>query len=424
MIRLPIFFATALLFFSCQQEKTSGKSPLPASFGEGAVPASIHLLATPCRKGGEPNLYISADGTPFLSWVEYLNDTTDGLYFSSLEHGQWKEPIEIARGSNWFVNWADFPSLSGFGGGKEKLAAHWLAMAGEGTYDYDVQVAISPDGGRNWGRPFVPHQDGVKAEHGFVTLLPLDSNRMFAAWLDGRNTKTPNEGGHGHGQGAMSLRAGFFSDKGQMLEEQEVDGRVCDCCQTDAVQVPGGLIVAYRDRSEEEARDISVARWINGQWQPPAKVHEDDWKISGCPVNGPALAAHGGQVALAWYTAARDTPRVLLVFSQDGGAYFNAPFRLDGGKPLGRVDVSWMDENCLAVSWMEETGEEAETRLVIVDKRAPDDIRDFFVLVRNSKARASGFPIIEALGENQLLAAWTQADSTGTRVKTAIVNYQ
>lgn len=423
MLRLLALFIAALLSFSCQQEKTAGKSPHPTSPEGGGIPAGIQLLPTPCREGGEPNLYISGDGTPFLSWVEYLDDTTDALWFSHLENEQWKEPVEIARGSNWFVNWADFPSLSGFGGGKEKLAAHWLAMSGEGTYDYDVQIALSPDGGRNWGRPFVPHQDGAKAEHGFVTLLPLDSNRMFAAWLDGRNTKTPNEGGHGHGQGAMSLRAGFFSEKGKMLEEQEVDGRVCDCCQTDAVRVPGGIIVAYRDRSEEEARDIAVARWINSRWEPPAKVHDDNWEISGCPVNGPALAAHGEQVALAWYTAARDTPRVLLAFSLDGGANFYVPFRLDGGKPLGRVDVSWMDGNHLAVSWMEETGEDAETRLVIVDKRAPDK-RDFFVLVRNSKARASGFPIIEALGENQLLAAWTQADSTGTRVKTAIVNYQ
>lgn len=408
MYRLLIFITVSALCFSCKQEK----SP------EGGV---VTVLPAPCREGGEPNLYISKDGAAFLSWVEYLDDTTDALYFSRLENGEWTTPSEIARGSDWFVNWADFPSLSGFDGGAKNLAAHWLAMAGEGTYDYDVQIAISRDGGKNWGQPFTPHQDGIKAEHGFVSLLPFGGNRMFVVWLDGRNTKALEGTEHGHGHGAMSLRAGFFNAEGQMLEEQEVDSRVCDCCQTDAALIPGGIIVAYRDRSEEEVRDISVIRRLNGQWLPPAKVHEDNWKISGCPVNGPALATHGQQVALAWYTAAQDTARVLLAFSSDSGAEFTAPLRLDGGTPLGRVDASWLDEQRLAVSWMEETGDVAETRIAIVDKRGPA-ARAPIALTRNSKARSSGFPVVEALGENELLAAWTQADSTGTAVKTAIIN--
>lgn len=418
MHRLSLFIPLIFLVFSCRQDKAGSSSPLEGG-REGAT--SVRMLPTPCKQGGEPNLYISNDGTPFLSWVEYLDDTTDALYFSRLEDGHWGAPSEIARGSNWFVNWADFPSLSGFNGGTEKLAAHWLAMAGEGTYDYDVQIATSPDGGKTWQDPFIPHQDGIQAEHGFVTLLPAGNNRMFAVWLDGRNTKASESAGHGHGHGAMSLRAGFFSDKGEMLDEQEVDGRVCDCCQTDAVLIPDGLIVAYRDRSEEEIRDIFVARWVNGQWQAPMKVQEDNWKISGCPVNGPALASREDQVALAWYTAARDTPKVLLAFSHDSGAHFDTPLRLDGGKPLGRVDVSWIDEQRLAVSWMEEVGEEAEARIAVIDKHGPNTQKTI-VLVRNSKARSSGFPILEAMGNDELLAAWTQADSTGTTVKTAIVN--
>jgi len=411
MRQLSFFFIAAMLLgASCRQEGTAR---------HGGEAPSVQIIETPCREGGEPNLYLAEDGSPLLSWLEYLDDTTDVLYLSRLEAGRWAAPLEIARGSNWFVNWADFPSLSGFGGGHEKLAAHWLAMAGEGTYDYDVQIAVSQDGGKSWGAPFAPHQDGVKAEHGFVSLLPTSDTSMFAAWLDGRNTKTAGfTSGHGHG--AMSLRGGFFSLSGKMLEEQEIDGRVCDCCQTDAARIPGGLIVAYRGRSEEEIRDIFVARRVDGHWLPPARVHDDQWKITGCPVNGPALATREGQVALAWYTAAQDTPRVMLAFSQDGGAHFGRPARLDGGKPLGRVDAAWLDDRRLAVSWMEEVEDEAEIRIFVADKQGAGKHAPF-TLARNSKARSSGFPLIEAIGEGELLAAWTQADSLGTTVKTAIV---
>jgi hypothetical protein len=44
-------------------------------------------------------------------------------------------------------------------------------------------------------------------------------------------------------------------------------------------------------------------------------VHSDNWKIDACPVNGPAIAATGRRVAVAWFTAANDTARVKLAFS-------------------------------------------------------------------------------------------------------------
>jgi len=46
-------------------------------------------IATPCKEGGEPNLFTSETGMVYLSWVEYLNDTTDALRFSTLENGKW-----------------------------------------------------------------------------------------------------------------------------------------------------------------------------------------------------------------------------------------------------------------------------------------------------------------------------------------------
>ena len=51
-----------------------------------------------------------------------------------------------------------------------------------------------------------------------------------------------------------------------------------------------GPVVVYRDRSEQEIRDISIVRLHDGKWSQPSSVFEDNWKINGCPVNGLSFA--------------------------------------------------------------------------------------------------------------------------------------
>jgi hypothetical protein len=89
------------------------------------------------------------------------------------------------------------------------------------------------------------------------------------------------------------------------------------------------VILAYRDRSEGEIRDISIIRYAGGYWNSPYTLHKDDWTIAGCPVNGPMLANHENNVAIAWYTSPNSTPTVNVAFSKDEGASFDAPLRVD-----------------------------------------------------------------------------------------------
>ena len=72
-----------------------------------------------------------------------------------------------------------------------------------------------------------------------------------------------------------------------------------------------------------------------GYWNPPYTVHEDGWKIAGCPVNGPMLANHENDVAIAWYTSPNSTPTVNVAFSKDEGASFDAPLR------VGFIPANW-----------------------------------------------------------------------------------
>jgi hypothetical protein len=243
-------------------------------------------------------------------------------------------------------------------------------------------------------------------------------------WLDGRQTaagptdasKGAASHGHGGGAGAMTLRSTGLQRGAAPGEDVLVDARVCDCCPTTAARTSRGVVVAYRDRSEGEIRDISIARLIDGRWQPGGLVHPDGWKIEGCPVNGPALASAGDNVALAWFTAAGDEGKVQVAFSRDGGNSFGAPVRVDGGSPLGRVDVELLPDGSAVVLWLEAAkGSGAlQARRVFADGRRGPAVRVAGV----SADRSSGHSRIVRSGD-ELYFAWREP-APASRVVAAV----
>jgi hypothetical protein len=313
------------------------------------------------------------------------------------------------------VNWADVPSV--VPRGEHELAAHWLQYNGAGTYAYGIRVRLSPDAGRSWSETIVPHDDRSPTEHGFASFFDHPDGGPGLVWLDGRRMAAEAAGeGEAHGTGDMSLRAGKIETDGRVTETL-LDDRTCECCPTSAVRTGRGVLVAYRDRSEAEVRDIALVRYQDGTWSAPAVVHPDGWVIEGCPVNGPALAADGDRVALAWFTAAGNEPRVQAAFSSDGGETFGGPVMVSDGPSLGRVDVVLLADGSAIVTHLGRgsTGVVLESRHI-----TPDGARSAPVVVtRMSGSRASGYPRVVRSGD-MLLYAWTDA-SRPSRVRSARV---
>ena len=161
----------------------------------------------------------------------------------------------------------------------------------------------------------------------------------------------------------------------------------------------------YRDRSDEEVRDISIVRLVDGHWTKPKTVHRDDWLIAGCPVNGPAVAARGDLVVVAWFTGAVQHGAVLAAFSTDGGATFSAPITLDDTMPLGRVDVLLARSGDAIVCWLD-TATDAGT--IQLCRATRDGDRGPRVTVATTgQSRASGFPRI-AFVDSAVLVVWTE----------------
>jgi hypothetical protein len=314
---------------------------------EAQIGGEVEALQAPATAGsGQPRLFAEADGPVWLSWLEATDDGGHALRYATLEDTSWTAPQTVASGTDWFVNWADLPSVRPLPDGR--LAAHYLESSGPSALAYDVRIAQTVDG--SWREAVTPHRDGTETEHGFVSLLPWDDSRLLAVWLDGRKMAGA-EGGHG---GEMTLRSALLDSTGTVEGRRVIDERTCECCATSAVRIGGEALVAYRDRSADEVRDIRLVRFDGETWSDPVRLHQDGWEIEGCPVNGPALAAEEDRVVAAWFTAVGGTPRVKAVFSSDGGHSFTDPIVVAEGRTKGRVDAVLLDDGA-AVSWLGET---------------------------------------------------------------------
>ena len=273
-------------------------SPLQTDWG-----LRVQALESPApANSAQPQLSVSARGV-LLSWIE-RDAARATLKFSELSPAGWSTPALVASGDTWFVNWADVPSVIRLPDGT--LAAHWLQKSGPGTYAYDVRLSHSKDDGRTWAPSFLPHADQTPAEHGFASLFPAAGGGMGLIWLDGRAMHATD---HATGAGgAMALRVGAFDRNWKQTSEAPIDLRVCDCCPTAAAVTTDGPIVAFRDRTDQEIRDIVVSRLENGKWTVPVAVARDNWHITGCPVNGPSCPRAAGR----WRSpgSPEQTPRI------------------------------------------------------------------------------------------------------------------
>ncbi|HEY0171793.1 MAG TPA: sialidase family protein [Pyrinomonadaceae bacterium] len=396
-------------------EPSAAASPTPAAAAAGPALVVREVESPAGPETREPELSVGAGGRVLMSWVEKTGGRRYALRFASREAAGWSEVRTAAEGENWFVNWADFPSVVELSDGS--LAAHWLVKSGSGTYAYDVNVSRSADGGRTWGASVVPHTDRTQTEHGFVSLLALPGGRLGAVWVDGRATEDVKAS---HDEEAplpvsMQLRYAEVGGDGRLSDEALLDERICECCQTSAALTSEGPVAVYRDRSEREVRDTYLVRRPAAGWSAPRAVGADDWQVNGCPVNGPSVAADGRRVAVAWFTGEGDRPRVNVAFSDDAGATFGEAVRADDGDAVGRVDVVLLADGSALVCWMSgASGAGAVKARRVARAGAAGPVA---VVAQADVSRSGGFPRAARSGDT-VYFAWTQFGKP-PRVRTA-----
>lgn len=391
----------------------AASAPVPApAVPAGRLEAVDWPLPSPTHEDAAlPDLIVAPDGRLWLSWIQSRAGKAPYAFrlAAADREGRWQgEPMTIASGSDWFVNWADTPHIALTADGA--LWAHWLQKSVAAPYAYDVMLVRSDDGGRRWSAPLRVNTDGKPTEHGFVSFWPAGGDRLGVAWLDGRNVVPAAAGHHGHGSGAMSLRAAFFDAQLRRDGEAELDAMTCDCCQTDVALTARGPLLVYRDRTPEEIRDIAVMRHEGGTWTPSRAVHKDGWTMPACPVNGPSVAAQANDVAIAWYTAAGGTPTLKLAYSRDAGDRFGEPRVIDSGDAVqGRVQTA-LDEHAVWVLWLREQAQGQTLHLARVSRDLTREFERVEVAKLQGRGRATGF------------AQWVVSDGAAYVVWTDVVD--
>ncbi|HTS48364.1 MAG TPA: exo-alpha-sialidase [Bryobacteraceae bacterium] len=311
-----------------------------------AVPAasqslSSSPLANPAGPESlQPNWSVTPDGATVLNWIESSKDGSYSLRYAVRRGDSWSQPVTIAAHRHFFRHPAEVPEVMEMTGG------HWLAHWVENQESSDaefVYVSSSADG-THWTTPLMAHRDRSPVQHGLVSMVENTGGGASLFWLEALKGE----------DGPVYLMRTVVDASGKETSEERLDDDVCACCPTAVAKTAKGLIVAYRDHTPKDIRDIAVLRLENGHWSPSKIINPDNWQIDACPINAASIAARGARVAIAWYTAAHDSSQVKIVFSADAGATLSKPVVVSTGHAYGYASVVLDEGGNATVSWLQQ----------------------------------------------------------------------
>jgi BNR repeat-like domain len=313
---------------------------------------TVESLPNPAGDGSlQPNWSPTHDGGVVLSWVEPQKDGSLSLRYAVRKGSTWSAPRTIAEHRRFFRHPAEVPEVLAMDDGR--WMAHWVEMPNEANEAEYVYVSSSTDG-VHWTAPLMAHHDRSAVQHGLASMVGTGNGGASLIWLE-----TPK----GEDGPAYLMRT-VVDAAGKEISEERLDDDVCACCPTTIVRTAKGLLIAYRDHTPDDIRDISVIRFENGHWSQPKNIYPDKWKLNACPTNAASVAAQGDHVAIAWYTGAQEPPKVEVVFSEDGGATFSKPAIVSTGHAFGYTSVALADDGSAIVSWLERK-DDASARILV-----------------------------------------------------------
>jgi hypothetical protein len=360
----------------------------------------VEAIPNPSATGSLQASWSAApDGSPLLSWIETQKDESYTLKYAVRKGSQWSEPRTIAAHRQFFRQPAELPEVIALSDGT--LVAHWVE-APEGSEAEFSYVSASKDG-LKWTAPVMAHKDHGMVQHGLASIVASGDHEASIVWLEALQGE----------DAPVTLKRTVVSAEGKVVKEEALDTDVCGCCPTSIVKTARGLLVAYRDHTPQDIRDISVLRFENGKWSAPKNINPDNWKLNACPTNAAAAAAKGDRVAIAWYTGAQNSPRQQIVFSSDSGTTFTKPVVLNSSRSFGYTSIA-LDDQGAVVSWLEQIGDNA---CIMARRISAAGVPGQLIQVAQGSRKSLGYPRILQAG-NDTWVAW--ADSTrDAKIQTA-----
>jgi len=240
------------------------------------------------------------------------------------------------------------------------------------------------------------HKDKSPVQHGLASMISSGNREASVFWLEALKGE----------DGPVALKRTVISGEGKVLKEESLDSDTCACCPTSVVKTARGLLVAYRDHTPEDIRDIAVIRLENDHWSASKILNPDKWKINACPINAASASANGDRVAVSWYTGAQNMPRVQMMFSSDSGTTFGKPVMVSTGRSFGYTSAALVEGGAI-ISWLEQSGE--STR-VLARQVSDAGVAGPVLQVATGSQRNLGYPRTVHAG-NETWITWRGADS-------------
>jgi hypothetical protein len=242
-----------------------------------------------------------------------------------------------------------------------------------------IRMARSTDGGRTFTAAANLHAGELTGMRGWQALAPGRGGAVQAVWLDGRHAAPSTGQHHHHATRSASTRpasaprqdvyAATLLPDGTRVESH-VARDVCFCCKAAIGVGPGGRIsIAWRHIFPDSMRDIAMATSTDGgrTFGPSARISEDNWQLSGCPDDGPAMAVDARDVVhLAWPTFLREAEQKAVFYTRTvDGRSFSPRVRLSSGdrEDAGHPQIAVDGAGVIGAVWDEQHGDDRKVVL-------------------------------------------------------------
>jgi hypothetical protein len=334
------------------------------------------------KDAAEPAMAAARDRSAYIAWIEHGANKEADVFVAHLDaEGRTKSaPVRVNPNAGEAKGWRGDPPTIAVAPDKTVYVG-WTARAPGGGHGTTLYLSASRDEGRTFDAPVKVNDDERPASHAMHSLAVAADNRVYMAWLDERNVAPAMEQMPGMNQKTMEHKEPnsevFFAaskDGGRTFSpNRRLAGEICPCCKTALLAAPDNRVyVSWRQVLPGDYRHIAVAASMDGgeSFAPSKIVSDDDWKITGCPVSGPALVLAGDNaLRVAWYTAGeRGSAGLYWAESRDNGQTFSERRALASGQVRGNPQLLADRQNNLFAVW---ESDDKEPRILSV--RLGDD---------------------------------------------------
>jgi hypothetical protein len=359
------------------------------------------IISTATGVGAAPNVAVAADGREAVAWIAAPGGGTDGRLYVQVASAA---PTELVDPLGPIEAHAEAPPKLVWDASGSLLALYVVSKVEPGRRFplSALRSTRSGDGGGTWSAPVTVTDDGDFGSHNFHALYAARDGAVYASWLDGRAGSS----------GAYLARSSDGASTWGANVRASIDD-ACPCCRTAIAADTGGVVyLAWRTVLPGNIRDIVLARSLDAgvTWEPPVRVHADDWEYDGCPHAGPSLVVDAEhRVHIAWWTGVSGRAGVQYARADDGRT-FSAPVPIavaSASRPSHPQLV--VDGARVAVVWDDGFTPRPDVRARV----SVDGGRSFGpTTVLSGPERVAMFPVVAVVG-SAFRVLWTEDSPAG-----------